>query len=460
MAFQIHNFVKEELDPPTPQSFRHSFHVIPEVQKSLEFKTGFFKAYSVITKNQDENTLVCQHNKTAELVLVYCLDPNNNLDQQFINSIKLNQIDNNCICQFIEIFNENKTLYLVQEYCKGSKLSKLLNLERSKVLFIMSQLIQILTQLDTQHQYHGQLSIDSFSLVDEKSYYVKLTDIKPIYEKHRTLEPSKDLDEQITYKRYQPPLEHPTIKSDVFAVGIIFHQLLTEKLPEKIKITNNQPVWNPLTKLQDESDEKMKKLLKSLLQLDHSKRISVQQLAEKKFLSIINNKDLIQEFLDKISNCPSLNYFQKVILTFMISKFQTQEGKIIKQLFSILDENNHNYLQVNQLEQICKNSNENKVEFQIDSKEANTKNELQKNGKKISENDFLIALSNRDKLLTEEYLETTYNLLKNQNGLLSAKSVNRKIYIDQNQLVNELEKISFNGQITINEFKEMMQILK
>lgn len=58
-------------------------------------------------------------------------------------------------------------------------------------------------------------------------------------------------------------------------MGIIFHQLLTEKLPEKIKIINNQPVWNPLTKLQDENDEKMKKLLKSMMLLDNSKRISV-----------------------------------------------------------------------------------------------------------------------------------------------------------------------------------------
>ncbi|CAD8180029.1 unnamed protein product [Paramecium pentaurelia] len=461
MAFQIPNLIKEDIDPPTPQSFRHSFSIIPEIKKSLEFKTGFFKTYSVITKNQDDNTLICQHNKTAELVLVYCMDPNNIQDQQLIKSIKQNQNDNNNICQFIEIFNENKTLYLVQEYCKGSKLSKLLNLERSKIIFIMSQLIQVLNQLNTHHLYHGKLTIDSFSLVDDQSYYVKLTDIRPIFQQNRNLETTKEIDEQNTYKRYQPPFEHhPSIKSDVFAMGIIFHQLLTEKLPEKIKIINNQPIWNPLLKLQNENDDKMKKLLKSMLQLDHIKRVSVQQLTQNKILSILNNKDLIQEILNKISICPSHNYFQTAILTFMIQKFQSQEYKIIKQLYQSLIENNDNYLQENQLEQICRNSNLNKVEFKIDHQETDNNNPLQNNSKRISEKDFLIALSNRDKLLTEENLETTYNQLKNSNGVLSVKSINRKIYIDQNQLLDDMEKISFNGQITINEFKDIMQLMK
>ncbi|CAD8116929.1 unnamed protein product [Paramecium sonneborni] len=456
---QNNNFVKDDIDPPTPQSFMHNLNIVSDIQKSLEFKTGFFKTYSVITTNQDDKTLLCQHNKTAVLVLVYCLDPKNIQDNYFIKSIQLNQNDNVNICQFIEIFNENKTIYLIQEYCKGSKLSNLQKLDQSQILYIMSQLVSVLNQLNSNNQYHGKLTIDSFSLVNNESYNVKLTDVRTIFQQNINLQQQKEADELELYKRYQPPFENPSIKTDIFSIGMIFYQLLTHKLPSKLKIINSQQISNPLPKLENQNDPKIMKLLKSMLQLDSSKRISIQQLTQNKLISVLNNKKLIYQILDKIQNNPQINYFQTAILIYMITKFQPQESKIHKKLFQSLDQYNNKYLNKDELKQACERTDINKVEFIMAPQEFN--DEIKKcNGGQISQNEFLIALCNRENLLTEDYLENSFNFLKNQNGLLSGKSISRKFFVDQNELHKDLEKVSFNGQITLNEFKEQMLLLK
>ncbi|CAD8084132.1 unnamed protein product [Paramecium sonneborni] len=434
--------------------------IITQIKQHIfDFQSGFFKKYSALKNQKSEQVLIYQHNITGQLARVTLLQIDQMDDLNFFQKLKFYNQKCQNICQIIETYKEKNLIYLVQEYCKGGTLSTLIKqkpLNYQQATLIIQQIIIAVNYIHNQNLTHCHLTIDSFSISDQKNLYVKLSDINPIFQSNylNTIE-DKWLKEEIL--RYQSPEQGNNSARDVWSIGIIFYQLLTGQILEIEKQSNKHVIMNLDNKLENIENE-AKEILFKMLDVNPESRITLKQIQEQCYFFQAINSNSLQQCIENLANVKQMTYFQSIILYFMMVTFHTEEVQILTQLFDEADkdaDNQLNKIELTNLYKVIIPEDQDFINEQID--RIFLYMDVDQSGK-ISLNEFITAAANKSDLLNDDYLQSCFKQLQNQKGGISAKSLKRKIEIDE-QLVNqEIKEVTYD-YIYYPQFKEIMSAL-
>ena len=203
-----------------------------------------------------------------------------------------------------------------------------------------------------------------------------------------------------------------------------------------------------------------------MLEFDPKKRYSAQQCLAHNWLTQRNNKaldtNLTKRALTNMKKFHAERKLQQASLTYIVNHLMSKEDKNeMHEIFSSFDKNGDGVLSREEIFEGYKSIlGEVEATKEVDRimKEA----DLDRSGS-IDYNEFLIACSNRQKLLNKEKLEATFKMFdKDGSGSISAKEIKDVLggalggdakLLDQ--IINEVDD---NGdkEISLKEFKEMM----
>ncbi|CAD8180031.1 unnamed protein product [Paramecium pentaurelia] len=435
--------------------------IIPKIKQHIfDLQTGFFKKYSSLKERQSEQVLICQNNITGQLVRVTLLEIDDIYDCNFFQ--KLKQYNQKCqnICQIIESYKEKNLIYLVQEYCKGGSLSNLIRkkpLDYKQATLIIQQIIIAINFIHNQNLSHCHLTLDSFSISDPKNLLVKLSDINPIFQSNylNNIENQHHKDQIL---KYQSPENQQNSISDVWSIGMIFYQLITGHLIEIDKKPNGTIFINLDSIISEDIEKETKTIILKMLDINPQTRITLQQIQQQYFLTQSVNSSSLQQCIENLANVKQMSYFQSIILYYMMVLFHTEEVQILTQLFDEADKDADNLLnriELTNLYKIIIPEDQDFINTQID--RIFLYMDADQSGQ-ISLNEFITAAANKKDLLNDDYLESCFKQLQNQKGGISAKSLKRKLEIDEFLVNQEIKQLTYD-YIYYPQFKEIMQAL-
>jgi serine/threonine protein kinase len=200
------------------------------------------------------------------------------------------------IVKSIGVFNEGSMVYMVFEYCANGDLRSYLVRNRNQVgeplaRRMLLQLISGVKYLYDNQIFHRDLKTQNLFLTED--LILKIGDFG-FATRGRNMTKSC-----IGSPYYMSPEilgKNPSIKSDLWSIGIIFYELLTGTIPFEGKVKNQTELYTMiLTKpidIPNNISENARDLLSSLLTIDVNKRIDWDQLFSHKYFTPINTGDI------------------------------------------------------------------------------------------------------------------------------------------------------------------------
>ncbi|CAD8207713.1 unnamed protein product [Paramecium pentaurelia] len=412
----------------TPTAIRTSRRMIRE---------ALAKTYSVLNQdfgcsNQDNVGLI-QHNVTGQVRTAKTIlkeDESINDMEQYINNIRENNLSSPHFNNAIELFEDFKCYYVIQQYCSGGKLSNLCSkIEEDNAIYILSQILDTLKEIHSQNNYHGNLSIQSFALTDQSNnHYVKMIDIYPVFQ----------IKEKNEIQRNQ--------QLDIKAVGLILFQLITNK--QITKQTTEMILKKP-----KDSIYKSYFWFQLVLQLLESKNLQIYENLQSN--SIYQN--IIQKYQSRYAESifkrilfQKASYLQQQIILVMNKIFFQERQNQIQRIFLKNDTNHNGTLQKEELQKALG------VEEDID--EIFDQIDIDGNGK-IDMNEFIFNSCDRGALLNEFNLNVAFYELQRK-GFVIPSQFSKFISCDEDKIENEIA-IKFNSKrLNKQDFiKLMMELL-
>lgn len=399
-----------------------------------------------------------------------------------IDNLKL--LSHTNILQLYEVYDNNKYLSYVTEYCAGGSLSKnIKHFKKYSEIYIACIMYQIFDALNYAHKnniIHTCLNPDYILLKnklkkgypDIKIYGFGLAKLY-INNKNKVYDYSPNYIAPEIFSNQTDP------KSDIWSCGVLLYVLLTGKFPFKGETFEQlkQNIIQGKLLLNDyyinKASAHVKNILSKLLKLNINERISAEQALEDEWFKSLNireklsdlNINLIQEVIEQIGKFKLTNKLQIPILDFFITKaLSEEETKFGAHLFTILDTNNDGEISkeefIHKITEIYEESNQ-KISKE---KLGNLyKIFLFDKLEKVTYKNFSIVICNRNNVLHEEYLEKAFLCLdKDKNKLLSFYDLEFALKKDKYYDSKKLEEIftksdsNYDGNIDYNEFKKMI----
>ncbi len=381
------------------------------------------------------------------------------------------------IMQIFEFYEDKKNFYIITEFCEGGELfDKVVekgSFKEDEAAAVVKQLISAINYIHLNNIVHRDLKPENILLDTKKNNIIKIIDwgTARFFDKDKNKKMNKIsgtpyyIAPEVLFEKYDE-------KCDVWSCGVIMYILLCGYPPfngetdneilAKIKsgkFTFPDEEWAGLS-----SD--CKDLIKCMLEFDPKKRYSASACLTHNWLTSNNKKgldaNLTKRALTNMKKFHAERKLQQASLTYIVNHLMSKEDKNeMHEIFSSFDKNGDGVLSREEIFEGYKSIlGEVEATKEVDRimKEA----DLDKSGS-IDYNEFLIACSNRQKLLNKEKLEATFKMFdKDGNGSISAKEIKEVLgpalggdakLLDQ--IINEVDD---NGdkEISLKEFKEMM----
>jgi len=381
------------------------------------------------------------------------------------------------IMQIFEFYEDKKNFYIITEFCEGGELfDKVVEkgtFKEDEGAWIMKQLISAINYIHSNKIVHRDLKPENILLDTKKNNIIKIIDwgTARFFDKDKNKKMNKIsgtpyyIAPEVLFEKYDE-------KCDVWSCGVIMYILLCGYPPfngetdneilAKIKsgkFTFPEEEWGTLS-------NESKDLIKCMLEFDPKKRYSASQCLSHSWLTE-NNKKILDNSLTKraLTNMKKFHAerkLQQASLTYIVNHLMSKEDKNeMMEIFSSFDKNGDGVLSREEIFEGYKSIlGEVEATKEVDRimKEA----DLDKSGF-IDYNEFLIACSNRQKILNKEKLEATFKMFdKDGNGSISAKEIKdvlgNALGSDQKLLDQIINEVDDNGdkEISLKEFKEMM----
>jgi len=381
------------------------------------------------------------------------------------------------IMQIFEFYEDKISFYIITEFCEGGELfDKVVekgSFNEEEAANVVKQLLSAINYIHSQNIVHRDLKPENILLDTKKNDIIKIIDWGTA--RFFTKDKNKKMNKISGTPYYIAPevlAEKYDEKCDIWSCGVIMYILLCGYPP-----FNGETDSDILSKIKtgkfifpDEEWANLsadcKDLIKHMLEFDPKKRYSAATCLTHNWL-VSNNKKTLDNNLTKraLANMQKFRTDRKLqhaCLTYIVSHLMSKEEKNeMHEIFMQFDKNGDGLLSREEIfdgYKIILGEVEAAKEVDRIMKEA----DLDQSGK-IDYNEFLIACSNRNKLLNKGKLEATFRMFdKDGNGSISAKELKDvlggALGGDQKLLdtiINEVDKDG-NKEISLKEFKEMM----
>ncbi len=425
-----------------------------KVVKVVHKKTGQFRALKVIKKQKDQ-------------------DP----ARMYLEVEILKKLVHPNIMQIYEFYEDKKHFQIITELCEGGELFDMIvqkgSFNEDEAAWVMKQLLSAVNYIHTNSICHRDIKPENILLDTKKDNIIKIID----WGTARFFDKNKKMNKISGTPYYIAPevlFEKYDEKCDVWSCGIIMYILLCGYPP-----FNGENDSEILAKIKlgkfsfpDEEWEHVsdsaKDLIKKLLTFKPEERPSASLCLEHGWIKD-NNKRTINPTLGKkcLSNMRKFHAgrkLQQAALTYIVNYLMTKEEKNeMLEIFQSLDTNGDGVLS---REEIYEGYRQTLGDVEAKKEVERIMNEIDmdQNGT-IDYNEFVMAATNRQKMLQKEKLEATFKIFdKDGNGSISKEEIKSLLCArsDDKKIIDEIIKevdSNGDGEISLNEFKEMMKKL-
>jgi len=379
------------------------------------------------------------------------------------------------IMQIFEFYEDKKNFYIITEFCEGGELfDKIVekgSFSEAEAAWVMKQLISAVNYIHTNNIVHRDLKPENILLDTKKNNIIKIID----WGTARFFEKSKKMNKISGTPYYIAPevlFEKYDEKCDIWSCGVIMYILLCGYPPFNGD-TDNEILSKIKTGKFNFPEEEWggisadaKALITNMLQFDTKKRFSANQCLNSAWCLDLNKKtldtSLTKKALQNMKKFHAERKLQQAALTYIVNHLMSKEDKNeMLDIFQSFDKNNDGVLSREEIFEGYK-AILGEVEAQKEVDRIMHDADLDKSGA-IDYNEFLIACSNKAKLLNVEKLESTFKMFdKDGNGSVSAQEIKEVLGSafgnDPKILDGIIKEVDNNndGEISLVEFKEMM----
>ncbi len=425
-----------------------------KVVKVLHKKTNQYRALKIIKKQKDQ-------------------DP----ARMYLEVEILKKLVHPNIMQIYEFYEDKKHFQIITELCEGGELFDMIvqkgTFNEEEAAWVMKQLMSAVNYIHTNNICHRDIKPENILLDTKKDNIIKIID----WGTARFFDKNKKMNKISGTPYYIAPevlFEKYDEKCDVWSCGIIMYILLCGYPP-----FNGENDSEILAKIKlgkfsfpDEEWEHVsdgaKDFIKKLLTFKPEERPSAGQCLEHEWLKNNNKKQvnttLSKKCLNNMRKFHAGRKLQQAALTYIVNYLMTKEEKNdMIEMFQSLDTNGDGVLSREEIYEGYRQTLGD-VEARKEVDRIMDEIDMDKNGT-IDYNEFVLAATNRQKLLNKEKLESTFKIFdKDGNGTISKEEIKSLLCAktDDKKLIDEIVKEvdqNGDGEISLNEFKEMMKKL-
>jgi calcium-dependent protein kinase len=378
------------------------------------------------------------------------------------------------IMQIFEFYEDKKNFYIITELCEGGELFDMIvekgSFNEDEAAWVMKQLLSAINYIHTNNIVHRDLKPENILLDMKKNNIIKIID----WGTARFFEKNKKMNKVSGTPYYIAPevlFEKYDEKCDVWSCGVIMYILLCGYPP--FNGENDNEILNriktgkyvfPEEEWDNISDE-AKDLIGKMLTFSPADRYSASDCLTHPWLTEHNKRKVDVNFsikcLNNMKKFHAERKIQQAALTYIVNHLLSKEEKNeLLDLFQSFDKNGDGVLSKEEIFEGYK-SILGEVEAAKEVERIMTDIDLDKNGY-IDYNEFVMAATNRQKVLNKEKLEATFKMFdKDGNGSISLdeiRSILGNNFTDQKALEGIIKEVDSNGdgEISLSEFKEIM----
>ncbi|CAK69754.1 unnamed protein product (macronuclear) [Paramecium tetraurelia] len=435
------------------------------------YRFSYKQFYSEITQGNMRlqlNQKLVQHNLTGKIRVVEQYERNQQ-NEEFISQLKRYPLDNPRIVTVHELFIVEEYYHLIVDYCSGGQLSNYY-VDKSIIPFTEAEIASIIYQAAESLRYleqigltHGFLDLNSFSRVDMSHHFqIKLSDIrglfvKPNLNRHNVF----SLPPEACIKKDQSEFDH---QRDLWSLGVMAYQMICGYPP--FEGNTIESVKSQIKKMAAQYNnfqfDRVSKLCRQLIQrvlVPAKQRISLQAFMNDQWFKI-RTKQNDQNLLTKLQqNKVKVSELQQLFLIFIIKNICSADQQQLYTEFANLDENQDGQLTKDEILRVYSNRFDSKADAKLFIENIFKIADVDKSGT-IDFGEFLVAITDKSGLLTEENLKTTFKMVASSNGKLTTQ----KLRFHFNTSVSKLDKLfleNFNNpqNVGYSEFEALMKQL-
>ena len=429
-------------------------------------KGGFGKVYEVRHKKTGE-IRACKHLSKLNI---------NNLEK-FKNEIELlRKMDHPNIIKLYEIFESERSLYLIMEECKGGEVfSKIIERINAKLMYsekdaanIIKQVISCINYCHNKNICHRDLKPENLLYLKdgpEKDNIIKVIDFG-------LSQNANKLKSKVGTAYYVSPevlRGNYTEKCDIWSVGVILYLLLTGEPP--FNGQNDQIIYSKILKFDLKFPEQkwkyiskeVKDLLQNHMLVPENRRYTAKQVLEHIWFKNAPDTPLnqlgfnVHFFIDYIQ----ASNFKKMSLMFIASRLDENEINNLKNFFTSFDKNKDGQISYEELRLGLLQLKSNKIS-ERDIYFLFQTLDVDKSGK-IDYTEFIAATLQRSNYLrNDRLLEAFLNFDKDKNGKITKDELLIALKGEKSQenlirkFISDVDK-NHDGKIDYNEFLNLMQ---
>ena len=349
----------------------------------------------------------------------------------------LKKVDHPNIVKIYEVYETNRSLYIIMEKCNGGELfDKIIDNISQKRMFSEKETAKIFLQIMSAINYchkngicHRDLKPENILLLqkdNEDDYPIKLID----FGLSQIFKENKKLNSKVGTAYYISPevlCGRYTEKCDVWSAGVILCILLTGQPP--FNGPNSGVIYGKIQNYDYSFSNKWKlvsneaKDLISHMLVPERNRYNTKQVLAHPWLQKYKEDMKINPCLDIniMKSYGKMNYFKKNILTFIASRLDENNNDInrINQYFKLFDKDYDGQISLEEFQDVLVNMNMEKNEIT----DIFNSLDINKNGF-INYTEFVAAFLEKDIYLSTEAINEAFTFFdKNHKGTISKEDI-------------------------------------
>ena len=378
------------------------------------------------------------------------------------------------IMQIFEFYEDKKNFYIITEICDGGELFEQIvskgTFNEQEGANIIKQILSAVNYIHLNNIVHRDLKPENILLDTNKNDVIKIID----WGTARFFEKNKKMNKVSGTPYYIAPevlFEKYDEKCDVWSCGIIMYIILCGYPPfngdtdsEILNRIKEGKFVFPSEEWGNVSNE-AKDLISCMLKFNPDERYSASDCLKHKWFTGQKQKkidiNLSARCLDNMKKFHAERKLQQAALTYIVNHLLSKEEKNeLLELFQSFDKNGDGVLSKEEIYEGYKlNMDEEDALKEVE--RIMNEIDIDKSGT-IDYNEFLIAATNRQKVLNKDKLEQTFRMFdKDGNGSISLdeiRSILGNSFTDQKVLESIVKECDTNGdgEISMSEFKDMM----